>query len=77
MAEQTRKARKPVTAAAEPERLPAELYYMAADIVVLSPKAAELLRSAAAKIEDDLRVRQRRRSSGAEDLKSEHLRLVV
>ncbi len=80
MTGQTSKFPKPATAAFEPERLPAELYYMAADIMVLSPKAAALLRAAAGKIHDDLRVRSREthRSSGAKDSRAvEHLRLVL
>ncbi|HEX2217043.1 MAG TPA: hypothetical protein VHG27_10195 [Xanthobacteraceae bacterium] len=50
-----RKSRKRASASINPERLPAELHYIAADILILSPKAADLLRSAARQVERDLR----------------------
>ena len=50
------KTRKQAPASIDPERLPAELLYIAADILTFSPKAAELLRSAARQVEVDVRA---------------------
>ena len=55
MAEE-RKTRKQTPGSIDPDRLPAELHYIGADILALSPKAAELLRSAARQVEVDLRA---------------------
>jgi hypothetical protein len=46
-----------ISASVDPERLPAELLYTAADIRPISSKAAELLRLAACQLEADLRAR--------------------
>jgi hypothetical protein len=42
--EQTREFQGRISASIDPERLPAELLYIAADIRPISPKAAQLLR---------------------------------
>ena len=79
MTEQTRKFQGRISAAIDPERLPAELHYIAADIRPISSKAAELLRSAACQLEADLRARrsERGRSSPNEGPKAiDYLRLV-
>jgi hypothetical protein len=55
---QERKTRKQTPGSIDPDRLPAELHYIAADILRVSPNAAELLRSAARQVEVDLRARQ-------------------
>ncbi|HWT30539.1 MAG TPA: hypothetical protein VN240_05865 [Propylenella sp.] len=61
------KNRKQTPASIDPDRLPAELHYIAADLLALSPKAAELLRSAARQVEVDLRAwRAGKRSPDAE-----------
>ena len=52
------KTRKQAPASIDPERLPAELLYIAADILTFSPKAAELLRTAARQVEVDVRARR-------------------
>jgi hypothetical protein len=80
MTEQTRKFQGRMSAAIEPERLPAELHYIAADIRPISSQAAELLRSAACQLEADLRARRsdRGRPTPHEGPKEvDYLRLVT
>ncbi len=79
MTEETRKFQGRIAASIDPERLPAELHYIAADIRPISPTAAGLLRSAACQLEADLRARasESGRLSANEAPKEVHyLRLV-
>ena len=79
MTEETRKFQGRIAASIDPERLPAELHYIAADIRPISSTAAGLLRSAACQLEADLRARasESGRSSPNEGPKEVHyLRLV-
>src|SRR5688500_3683285 len=57
MTEETRKCQGRIAASIDPERLPAELHYIAADIRPISSRAAGLLRLAACQLEADLRAR--------------------
>jgi hypothetical protein len=79
MTQEMGRPQRPASAPLEPRSLPAELQYIAADVMALSPKAAKLLRAAARQIEDDLWVSgsKLKRASRKESPKTrDHLRLV-